>query len=275
VSGSGVIDGQGSQWWDIRRQDPSKDAPKLFQVQGGQNLTITNIRLQNSPMYHITLKSTKDVLVHNVTIYSPADAPNTDGIDPGDATDITIRNCSVDTGDDNIAIKSNSTNILVEDCYFASGHGSSIGSIGEDNSYGYVENVTMRNIVFNGTTNCARVKTWQGGTGYVKNITFSGLTLINVENPIIIDQYYCPSSQHPGPCSNSSKAVAVSEINIIQVKGTQTKGYAGSFNCSDAIPCQKIYLQDISISGHAPNLFQCWKAYGSSSNVVPASCLHA
>lgn len=53
--------------------------------------------------------------------------------------------------------------MLVEDCDFRNGHGSSIGSIGEGGSYGEVQDVTMRNIVFNATVNAARVKTWQGG----------------------------------------------------------------------------------------------------------------
>ena len=79
----------------------------------------------------------------------------------------------MDTGDDNCAVKEGTRNVLVDTCDFRNGHGSSIGSLGEGGSYGEVSNIVMRNIVFNQTQNAARIKTWQGGTGAVRNITYS------------------------------------------------------------------------------------------------------
>jgi hypothetical protein len=40
-----------------------------------------------------------------------------------------------------------------------------------------------------------RIKTWQGGHGLVTNVTYSDITLVAVEVPLLITQYYCPSSQ--------------------------------------------------------------------------------
>lgn len=33
---------------------------------------------------------------------------------------------------------------------------------------------------------------WQGGSGYARNILFETINLAAVDNPILIDQYYCP-----------------------------------------------------------------------------------
>lgn len=33
----------------------------------------------------------------------------------------------------------------------------------------------------------------QGGEGYARRIAFEGIVFVAVNNPIIIDQFYCPS----------------------------------------------------------------------------------
>lgn len=55
----------------------------------------------------------------------------TDGANTIYADNITFRNWVVDNGDDSIALKANSTNILIEDCEFHTGLGLAIGSIGQ------------------------------------------------------------------------------------------------------------------------------------------------
>ena len=41
---------------------------------------------------------------------------------------VTIRGCTFSGGDDNIAIKNDTANVLIEDCVFGNGHGASIGT---------------------------------------------------------------------------------------------------------------------------------------------------
>ena len=58
-------------------------------------------------------------------------------------------------GDDNIAIKNDTANVLIENCVFGNGHGASIGSVPDTNGVmGYVTNVTFRNLVMNGNAAC-------------------------------------------------------------------------------------------------------------------------
>lgn len=63
---------------------------------------------------------------------------------------------------------------------------------------GYVSDILFYNNSYVRTQNVARIKTWQGGRGYVKNITYRSLRLTATQNSVFITQYYCPGSQHPG-----------------------------------------------------------------------------
>uniref|UniRef100_A0A453M6G2 Polygalacturonase n=1 Tax=Aegilops tauschii subsp. strangulata TaxID=200361 RepID=A0A453M6G2_AEGTS len=68
-----------------------------------------------------------------------------------------------------------------------------------------------------GTTNGARIKTWQGGSGYAKDIVFQNMIMDNVQNPIIIDQNYCDSAK---PCKGQNSAVEVRNVAFKNIQGT-------------------------------------------------------
>ena len=76
----------------------------------------------------------------------------------------------------------------------------SIGSLGKDLQEAGVKNVTVKTVTFMNTQNGARIKTWgKPSTSFVRGILFQHVTMINVQNPIIIDQNYCPDSSNcPG-----------------------------------------------------------------------------
>ena len=76
----------------------------------------------------------------------------------------------------------------------------SIGSLAKTTEEPGVQNVTVKSTIFSGTTNGFRIKSWaRQSTGFVRAIRFIGATMINVRNPIIIDQNYCP---HDLNCPN-------------------------------------------------------------------------
>lgn len=69
----------------------------------------------------------------------------------------------------------------------------SIGSLGKDYEEEGVQNVTVKTVTFISTQNGARIKTWgRPSTGFVKAVLFQHALMYNVQNPIIIDQNYCP-----------------------------------------------------------------------------------
>eukprot|EP01009_Symbiontida_sp_KSa7_P008197 NODE_553_length_876_cov_760.876663_g422_i0.p1 GENE.NODE_553_length_876_cov_760.876663_g422_i0~~NODE_553_length_876_cov_760.876663_g422_i0.p1 ORF type:complete len:250 (-),score=15.07 NODE_553_length_876_cov_760.876663_g422_i0:58-807(-) len=243
---------------------------------GCDGFSVKSITLRNSAKHTLLCPSCNHTEIYDVTILAPKDSPNTDGIDIG-GQNAHIHHCHIDNGDDNVAVEASSdpdkptSNILVENNYFANGHGASIGSI----MHGYVRNITFRNIVFNNTDNGARVKTWQGGQGLVEDILYVNFTMIGVANSLFITQFYCPHSQHPKPCKNQPKAVTIRNITFEHIHGTHRDSHAGQFLCSDPVPCRGIKLLDIDMAGvgGAKNDFSCKNAHGIAVNVHPSPCL--
>ncbi|KAF7554060.1 hypothetical protein G7Z17_g3159 [Cylindrodendrum hubeiense] len=130
----------------------------------------------------------KNILLDNIyinsTSHSSQPARNTDGVDTLFSDGVTFRNMYIRNGDDAIAIKGNSTNILVEDSIFDNSLGLAFGSLGQ--YFGkteIVENVIARRIKFYGTRYASYVKTWTGdqvnyppnggggGLGYLRNVS--------------------------------------------------------------------------------------------------------
>lgn len=59
-----------------------------------------------------------------------------------------------------------------------------------------VQNVTVKSVTFRNTDNGVRIKTWtRPSNGFVTNVLFQNIVMYNVENPVLIDQDYCPNAK--------------------------------------------------------------------------------
>jgi len=197
ISGEGTINGQGVAWWKaFSANNAMLHRPCLIKFNHCTRVEITGIKLMNSPMFHLVPSRCTNVTIKGVTITAPSDSPNTDGIDPS-GSNYLIDGCTIDTGDDNIALKPGHTeksqNYAITHCDFQHGHGLSIGS-GSD---GGVENITVRNCTFEETTAGIRIKTVRGRGGLIQNITYDHLTMNRVKNPVEIVDYYPELLQTP------------------------------------------------------------------------------
>ncbi len=160
ITGKGTLDGQSDNehWWPWKgmsrqRSDRTelfsmaeKDVPVRERIFGEghylrpqfiqpyrcQNVLIDGVTIRNSPMWEIHPVLCRNVIVQNVSINSHG--PNNDGCDPESCTDVLIKDCDFDTGDDCIAIKSGrnadgrrlkapAENIIVQGCRMKDGHG--------------------------------------------------------------------------------------------------------------------------------------------------------
>ncbi|CAA2979020.1 probable polygalacturonase At3g15720 [Olea europaea subsp. europaea] len=148
-------------------------------------------------------------------------------------------------GDDCIAINGGTSNVNITQVACGPGHGISVGSLGHNGAHDEVQGILVNKCCFNGTRNGARIKTWQGGSGFARNISFSDITLIAADNPIIIDQFYC---------NGRESAVQVSDVTYTGIQGTTVcKKATINFSCSDTVPCTNITLNNINITSAAPN----------------------
>jgi polygalacturonase len=213
-TGGGVIDGGGAVWWGEAEKARQKKSgytlprPNLIVIEQSKNLRLENITLQNSPKFHFVPVDCEDVVVSNVTILAPENAANTDAIDPSGRR-MLFTQCRIDVGDDNIAIKAGkkipghefeSEDITVTDCTFLHGHGVSIGS----ETVGGVRNVTVKNCIFENTDNGLRIKSDVRRGGIVENISYSDITMTNVNPAITFTCYYMNNSA--GDTTRSSAA---------------------------------------------------------------------
>ncbi|KYG97539.1 hypothetical protein SE91_02255 [Bradyrhizobium sp. DOA1] len=206
IYGDGIIDGQGGalmvgageSWWQLARraqtEGGNQNVPRLIQVDRAQDITFHGITLRNAPNFHVAMNRVEGATFWGVTIDTPADARNTDGIDPGASQDVTITHCNIRTGDDNVAIKAGTNGpvryISIIDNYFGWGHGMSIGS---EISSG-VSDILVHGLTLDGTTSGLRIKSDVSRGGLVERVTYENVCLRNNRWPIYFDTRYDPQA---------------------------------------------------------------------------------
>ncbi|PAM93643.1 glycoside hydrolase [Flavobacterium sp. IR1] len=157
--------------------------PNFIEFFECNTVLIKDITIINAPFWILHPLKSNNVIVDGVTITSHG--PNNDGCDPEYSQNVLIKNCTFNTGDDCIAIKSGrdadgrrvgipSKNIIVQNCKMIDGHGGVV--MGSEISAG-VNNVFVENCVMDSPNleRAIRIKTnsKRGGTTediYVRNI---------------------------------------------------------------------------------------------------------
>ncbi|XP_020884760.1 exopolygalacturonase [Arabidopsis lyrata subsp. lyrata] len=319
ISGSGTLDGQGKQSWPLNDCHKNPSCPKLAMVTFlnlfqlllhfkrynyylhlklsslliylnyflktmgfafVNNSNIKDITSLNSKMGHFNFFSVHHFNITGVTIAAPGDSPNTDGIKMGSCSNIHISNTNIGTGDDCIAILSGTTNLDISNVKCGPGHGISVGSLGKNKDEKDVKDLTVRDIVFNGTSDGIRIKTWESSASkiLVSNFVYENIQMIDVGKPINIDQKYCP---HP-PCEHEKKGeshVQIQDLKLKNIYGTSKNKVAVNLQCSKSFPCKNVELIDINIKHNGleagSSTAVCENVDGSvRGKMVPQHCLN-
>jgi polygalacturonase len=199
ITGSGTIDGSGAIFWiwsdkAARRYPPGRRIvarPVLISLRGIHRLHVAGVTLTNSPMYHLVPRG-QDITIENVRVVAPSDAPNTDALNVGGER-IVIRNCEIDSGDDNVALQSGSHDVLIDGLTCLHGHGISIGSHTTEG----LSHIIVQHCTFNGADNGLRIKSYRGGGGEVHDIWYSDIVMKNVKRPFDINMLYNGNANTP------------------------------------------------------------------------------
>jgi polygalacturonase len=228
VSGSGTIEGNGSDWWTayekLSASNQSMKRPCLIRLASCNTVLITGITLKNAPVAHITLGAGNPIgsngTISNVTVISPSTSPNTDAIDIWYWDGIAITNCNLSGGDDDIAFDSHSSNAKVMHCTFGTGHGLSVGSYTTGVNHIFADSCT-----FNGTKDGIRLKSALGRGDQDSVFSYSNITMTDVANPFYISGCYPSNPTIPSKIPSntlSSTTPAWSNIHFKNITVTNS-----------------------------------------------------
>jgi len=159
-----------------------------------QNTVVKDLTSVNPKFFHIALLSCKSIKMSGLKISAPSNSPNTDGIHIERSAGVYIMDTHIATGDDCISVGQGNDNVDVARVQCGPGHGMSVGSLGRYAGEGDVTRVHIRDMTFTGTMNGVRIKTWENSPtkSNAAHMVFENLVMNDVQNPIIIDQKYCP-----------------------------------------------------------------------------------
>lgn len=192
---AGWINSYGQAWWDANTYPGTglEGRPHLLQLNttGGK---MSHFKSRKPIAWNVQLVGS-DIHVSDTIIdaYSTTGSfPfNTDGFDVT-GTDISITNSLIYNGDDAIAVQSGSHNVLFQGGTIGyQSHGMSIGSLGQSQGvFANVSNISFDDITVVNAVYAARFKSWEGGQGLAKNISWTNMRVYNVTFPIFITQTY-------------------------------------------------------------------------------------
>jgi len=233
IRGGGVIDGRGESWWEHR--GPGETRPRLIVFDHCKHVLMENVTVQNSPMWQIVPYYSEDVTFRNMKVLAPLpEGHNTDGIDPFSSKHVVIDHVTIDTGDDNVAIKSGqpgsagpddpTTDVTITDCVFLKGHGLSVGS----EVSGGVQHVRVERVQFKGTTQGIRIKSGRDRGSDISDFVYKDITMEGVGTAIQITDYYSAGGSKDGAAAVSMAPVTrltphMHDITIENLKVTGAK----------------------------------------------------
>lgn len=209
LNGHLIIDGSGRYWWGkywgsdttggMRKDYDAKGLrwacdydckrPRNLLIQNSFDININGLESRDSGFWNIHILYSNNVVLNSIIVNSDqTNSPSTDGIDIDSSNNIQILNCVTNCNDDSISIKSGrdadgtrvsipSRDILIKDCVINKGFGITIGS---EISAG-VYDITIDNILYNGTDCGFRIKSARPRRGFVKNIIFKNIKMTNVK----------------------------------------------------------------------------------------------
>ncbi|ESW15493.1 hypothetical protein PHAVU_007G076800, partial [Phaseolus vulgaris] len=193
---------------------------------------VRDITSKDNKHFHVNVLGCNNFTFDGFKVSAPGDSHNINGIHIGRSTGVNVLNTDIATGDDCVSVGDGSRQVLVQIVKCGPGHGISIGSLGKYKEEEHVEGITVKGCTLKGTTNRVRIKTWpnEPRSITVNDMKFEDITMDNMQNPIIIDQEYCPNNQ----CSKGVGTSATEEGIILA--------------CSSGLPCKGVEIGDVTLT---------------------------
>jgi polygalacturonase len=295
VIGEGRIEGNGAYWWDRAREKKGQHSvpetaierrlaelnPGYQHQPGGgggrssqflrpplvQFLDCTRVRLEgvtlvDSPFWTVHPLYCRDVTLSHLAICNPHDAPNTDGIDIDSCSDVLIEHCTINVGDDGIALKAGSgpdglrvgkptSKVRVNYCTVGDGHGGIV--IGSETAGG-VSDVKVSDCVFKGSDRGIRIKTRRGRGGVIHDLDFRNIIMEGTLCPLVINTYYrCGTAPEDGwfsllPQPVKKETPEIRDVTVRNIRAVGCRASAGFVAGLPESPIRNLRVTDCFFS---------------------------
>lgn len=225
--------------------------PNFIEFFQCNTVLVKDVTIINAPFWILHPLKSNNIIIDGVTVNSHG--PNNDGCDPEYSQNIIIRNCTFNTGDDCIAIKSGrdadgrrvaipSKNIIVQNCKMIDGHGGVV--IGSEISAG-VNNVFVENCVMDSPNldRVIRIKTNSRRGGVIEDVFVRNIEVGTVKECVLkLNMFYNVYGSQTG-----NFIPVIRNINLENVKVKNGGKYSVWAEGYAASPVENITLKNVVI----------------------------
>ena len=262
IEGSGGrLSTPGKTFWEVRNKNAGIRGYSLLKIERSARIRVMDLMLLDSPMFQVVVASSRSVHLERLKLQISDDQldtkgpHNTDGIVILNSTRVTVRDCLVESGDDNIVVKEGSRDIQATGLTLRRGKGLSI-EIGERPGAQTIKDIFFGDFKLEGCMFAVRLKTWQNADALISNATFQNFLLEGVLVGMAIEQKYCPSSQRVEGCEeDAGKFARVESTRFLDFSGDYAKKEA-ELECPGCEGLQRLRVI-VGPTAHALTTLSC------------------
>lgn len=221
--------------------------PHMIRISQCKNILIEDVTFENSPFWTTHLIMSEHITLKNLKVKNPWFGTNTDALDLESCKNAFVENCTFDTGDDGICIKSGrdedgrkrgmpTKDIIINNCVVYHSHGGFV--VGSEMSGG-ANNLFVSNCSFIGSDIGLRFKTTRGRGGVVENVYVNNVNMKDIAaEAILFDMYYM--AKDPVVLAGEKREPPVVEFKTVDETTPQL---------------QNFYFRNLTCNGAAKGIF--------------------
>ena len=206
-------------------------------------VNIQNINVVDSGMWTVVNMQSDNLTINNLNVNAPNGA-NRDGCDVVDCWNVLIQNCTINSSDDSICLKSGSSrginNLLVKNCNItrSGSNGLKFGTA----STGPFTNITFQDCTVQNTAHSAMAIESVDGSA-IRNVTFQRISLAGCQNAIFI-----ALGSRSGAAVGSINGIQFHDITGSSLSDTRGCPISGCFTNGLTYKLANILFDNVNIS---------------------------
>jgi len=191
ITGTGVIDGQGDakdfERTSTKAPDRYMNRPSVIRFVNCTGVRLRDVRIQDAGFWVSHFLACDDVVIDGVNVESRTANYNNDGFDIDCCSNVRVSDCSINSQDDAICLKSTGQrvcrNVVITNCVISSNcSGIRFGC----EAFGGFEDIVISNITMNDVgASAIQLQVFDGGT--LDRVILSGIVMRNVNQGIFIN----------------------------------------------------------------------------------------